>query len=94
VAISKVAARDNVIINNLMPGMFHTAGIKERFAEDKSENYEDETQKMIERLRIPAGRFGEADDLGAICAMFCSQYANYIVGQSLLIDGGVHHSLF
>jgi 3-oxoacyl-[acyl-carrier protein] reductase len=49
---------------------------------------------MIEFLRIPAGKFGEADDLGVFCAMFCSEFANYTVGQNLIIDGGQHHSIF
>ena len=97
VAISKPLAKDNVILNNILPGMHHTGGIRDRFAADKpgaTDSYETEVQKIIEKLRIPADRFGEADDLGAFCALFCSEFANYTVGQSLIIDGGVHHSIF
>ena len=36
----------------------------------------------------PAGRFGQADELGAYCAFLCSAQAGYITGQNLLIDGG------
>ncbi|MBR1175303.1 SDR family oxidoreductase [Bradyrhizobium sp. KB893862 SZCCT0404] len=97
VAMAKPLAKDNVIINNILPGMHHTGGIRERFQSDKpgaTDSYETEVQQIIDRLRIPAGRFGEADDVGAFCAMFCSEFANYTIGQSLIIDGGVHHSLF
>jgi 3-oxoacyl-[acyl-carrier protein] reductase len=97
VALARVAAKDNVILNSVLPGMFHTRGIQERMRTDQpfdSKSYEEDVKKSIANLRIPAARYGETDDLGAFVAMFCSEFANYTVGQSLLIDGGVHHSLF
>jgi 3-oxoacyl-[acyl-carrier protein] reductase len=36
----------------------------------------------------PAGRFGDPDEIGALCAFIASRHAGYITGQSLLIDGG------
>ena len=44
--------------------------------------------------KIPADRFGNIDEFGAICALFCSAHAGYIVGQSLVVDGGVTNSTF
>ena len=35
-----------------------------------------------------AGRFGSADEFGAVVAFLCSAHAGYITGQNLLIDGG------
>jgi 3-oxoacyl-[acyl-carrier protein] reductase len=96
-AISKRVARHNVAVNNLLPGMFHTATMYERFTADAEANgtsYEEETAKFVATWRIPAGRFGEPDDFGAFCAMFCSAYANFTVGQSLVIDGGLINGLF
>ncbi len=97
VAMAKKFARDNVIINNLLPGMFHTATIHQRFTQLAAKNgtsYECETQRFAEEWRIPAGRFGDSDDLGAFCAIFCSEFANFTVGQSLVIDGGLVHGMF
>jgi 3-oxoacyl-[acyl-carrier protein] reductase len=101
VAMARPLAKDNVILNNILPGMHHTGGIQDRFRSDRffsgspgKTSYETEVKNMIEFLRIPAGKFGEADDLGAFCAMFCSEFATYTVGQSLIIDGGQHHSIF
>ena len=37
---------------------------------------------------IPAGRYGTRDEFGAACAFLCSQHAGFIVGQSILLDGG------
>jgi 3-oxoacyl-[acyl-carrier protein] reductase len=37
---------------------------------------------------IPAGRYGTAEEFGAMCAFLCSQHAGFIVGQNILLDGG------
>ncbi len=37
---------------------------------------------------IPARRYGTVEEFGAACAFLCSQYAGYIVGQNILLDGG------
>ena len=46
------------------------------------------------KWRIAAEKFGDCDDVGDFVAMFCSQQANYITGQSLVIDGGSTNSIF
>ncbi|MEH6588652.1 MAG: SDR family oxidoreductase [Halioglobus sp.] len=97
VAISKTCARHNVTINNLLPGMHHTATAQERFgqmAKEQGTSYDQVVQNWIDEWKIPANRFGDIDDFGAICALFCSQQANYIVGQNLVVDGGVTNSTF
>ena len=39
---------------------------------------------------IPAGRFGEADEFGELCAYVCSAQASFITGQNFVIDGGAY----
>ena len=97
VAVSKIVARHNVVINNLLPGMHHTATVEEQFtarAKAKGTSYEEEVAEFVRDWRIASGRFGNADDVGAFVAMFCSEYANYMTGQSLVIDGGATTSTF
>ena len=97
VAVSKVVAAHNVVINNLLPGMHHTATVEEQFtarAQAKGTTYEEEVSQFAREWHIPSGRFGDADDVGAFVAMFCSEYANYTTGQSLVIDGGANRSTF
>jgi 3-oxoacyl-[acyl-carrier protein] reductase len=97
VAISKAVAKHNVTINNLLPGMHHTATAHERFtaiAEEKGTSYDEVVREWIDDWHIPADRFGNIDEFGAICALFCSAHAGYIVGQSLVVDGGVTNSTF
>lgn len=97
VGVAKAVAKYNVTINNLLPGMHHTATAEERFgamAQEQGTTYEQVVQNWIDEWRIPANRFGIIDEFGAICALFCSQHASYIVGQSLVVDGGVTTSTF
>ena len=97
VAISKGLARHNVIINTILPGMFHTATTGANFTAQAAANgtsYDEEVAKSVKSLRIPARRFGDPEDVGAFVAMFCSRHAGYVVGQSLVIDGGLINSLF
>ncbi|MDG2270870.1 MAG: SDR family oxidoreductase [Halioglobus sp.] len=97
VAISKAVAKYNVTINNLLPGMHHTATSQERFgaiAREQGKTYEEVVQDWIDEWKIPAERFGNIEEFGAICAMFCGNQASYIVGQNIVIDGGITNSTF
>ena len=55
---------------------------------------EEQRRKVVSRFGVPRGRFGNPEEFGAWCAMFCSQYAEYVVGQSLVLDGGLINGLF
>ena len=97
VAVAKKVARHNVILNSLLPGMHHTAGVRERFVSDAREagtTYDEEVATFARNLRIPAGGFGDAEDFGVFCALLCSQQARYVVGQSLAVDGGISSATF
>ena len=41
---------------------------------------------------VPLGRMGDArDDIGAVACFLASPSASYITGQTIVVDGGVHH---
>jgi 2-deoxy-D-gluconate 3-dehydrogenase len=48
----------------------------------------DETRNRQIQERIPAGRWGEASDIGGAAVFLSSQAANYIHGHVLAVDGG------
>lgn len=96
-AISGNLAKSNVAINTILPGMFHTAAMQDRFealARQNGTTYEQEVDKWIALVGIPANRLGDTKEVGALCALLCSQFAGFIVGQSIVIDGGQHFSTF
>lgn len=97
VGVAKAVAKHNVTINNLLPGMHHTAAAEERFgqmAKEQGTSYDQVVDDWIREWRIPAEKFGNIDDFGSICALLCSAQASYIVGQSLVVDGGATTSTF
>ena len=97
VAVSKKVAKHNVVINNILPGMHHTASIADRYnklAEENGTTYDEEIEKFVNNWKIPAKKFGSSDDLGSFVAMFCSEQASYVIGQSLVIDGGIGNTTF
>lgn len=94
VARSRIASR-GVTINNLLPGKFDTdrlAATVTAAAGKTGQRVEDVRQ--AQQAQIPAGRYGTAQEFGAICAFLCSQHAAYITGQNVLADGGAYPGTF
>ena len=86
---SRQVAQYGVIINNLLPGIHATdravsldAGVV------KAKGITMEQAQAERSAEIPARRYGTAEEFGATCAFMCSQYAGYMVGQNILLDGG------
>jgi 3-oxoacyl-[acyl-carrier protein] reductase len=97
VAVARRVAADNVTLNNVLPGMFHTAAVHEQFTETARRNgssYDIEVAKFAEAYQIPAGRFGDPREVGALVAWLCSEFAGYTTGQSIIVDGATTRSTF
>ena len=80
---------DGVTVNGVMPGRIATARIAslDQARADKSGRTAAEIRAEFERA-IPAGRYGEPDELGAYVAWLCSDSARYQTGTIVPIDGG------
>lgn len=90
VARSSLAAK-GVTINNLLPGAFDTDRLKSTLAGAVKKTGQDmETVRAARQKAIPAGRFGNPEEFGAICAFLCSVQAGYMNGQNVLADGGAY----
>lgn len=85
----------NVTINNLLPGAFDTDRLKKGFAAGAAKaGVSADELAARRRAAIPARRFGNAAEFGAICAMLCSAQAAYLTGQNILLDGGGYPGTF
>ena len=94
VSRSKLAAQ-GVTINNLLPGAFDTDRLKGTLAGAAQKTGQPiEAVMDTRRQTIPARRFGNVEEFGAICAFLCSQQAGYINGQNVLADGGAFSGTF
>ncbi len=93
--IARPVAKHNVTINNLLPGAHETDRVKVTMAGMASKRgITAEAMKAEREQAIPAGRFGDAMDFGAVCAFLCSQQAGYITAQNVLVDGGAYSGVF
>ncbi len=88
VARSSLAAQ-GVTINNLLPGIFDTDRLASNFATQAAKSGKTAEEVKAARIaQLPGKRLGNAEEFGKTCAFLCSQYAGYINGQNILIDGG------
>lgn len=74
-------AEYGIRLNAIAPGPFPTEGAWTRLFPD--EKFE---QKYLDK--IPAGRYGEHDELANLAAFLMSNMAPYITGECVTIDGG------
>ncbi len=89
--LARQVAHANVTINNLLPGPFETDRLRSNFRDQvqkSGRSFEEEWRRR--REENPARRFGQPEELGALCAFVCGAGAGYITGQNLLIDGGAY----
>ncbi|GLO74928.1 3-oxoacyl-ACP reductase [Phaeobacter italicus] len=90
---SRQVASKGVTINNLLPGIHATdraISLDQGVADQQGISIEDAAKQRA--ATIPAGRYGTRQEFGATCAFLCSQYAGFIVGQNILLDGGAVNS--
>lgn len=93
--IARKTVAHNVTINNLLPGAFDTDRLRSMQAASASANgISIEQVQQARAAQIPAKRFGNAAEFGAMCAFICSAHAGYLTGQNILLDGGAYPGTF
>jgi NAD(P)-dependent dehydrogenase (short-subunit alcohol dehydrogenase family) len=79
-ALALELAADGITVNGISPGPFAT-----EMNTDLMQNPE-LNQQFISK--IPVGRWGRVEEIGALAVYLCSEEAGYITGTDILIDGG------
>jgi 2-deoxy-D-gluconate 3-dehydrogenase len=79
-ALANEWAKFNINVNAIAPGYFRTTNTAALQA--------DETRNRQILERIPAGRWGEPEDLGGAAVFLSSPASNYVNGHILVVDGG------
>jgi len=87
--ISLEVMADGVTVNGVLPGRLDTARVAELdgLRATKAGVAVAEVRGQFERA-IPAGRYGDPDELGAYVAWLCSEPARYQTGTFVAIDRG------
>ena len=73
--------KDNIVVTAIAPGAF---------ASDMNREARDHAQETA--ARIPAGRIGTWEDMAGAAIYLASRAGDYVVGSTLVVDGGVTHA--
>ncbi|MES2104552.1 MAG: SDR family oxidoreductase [Pseudomonadota bacterium] len=93
--LARKTVASNVTINNLLPGPFDTDRLNATMQSGAAAGGKTLDQVRAERMaQNPAGRFGNAEEFGAMCAFLCSRHASFMTGQNILMDGGAYPGTF
>ena len=79
-ALANEWARHNVNVNAIAPGYMRT--------DNTAALQQDETRNRQILERIPAGRWGEPEDLAGAAVFLSSSASDYLHGHVLIVDGG------
>lgn len=82
--MSRDLAREGVTVNCIPPGRIKSEQIMNRL------HPTEESRQAFIDANIPAGRFGEPEDIGRLVAFLVSPLADYITGCVIPVDGGMH----
>jgi len=84
----------NITVNNVLPGATETTRLTS-LVEKKATKTQVSTKEIFKnmKLSIPAGRFAKPEEIAYAALFLCSEYASYINGINLPIDGGRTKSL-
>lgn len=72
-------ANDNICVNSIAPGWFHSKMLDEVMDEDR---------RLRILNRIAVHDFGKTEDLGALAKFLAGPNGSYITGQDYAVDGG------
>ena len=88
--LSDQVARDNVLVNAVLPGHILTdrqVHLNEIRSKEQGITIEEYAARV--EASIPMARFGKPQEIGDVIAFLCSERASYITGVSLQVDGGI-----
>lgn len=74
-------AQDRIVVSAIAPGAF---------ASDMNKDARDHAEEA--EKRIPAGRIGTPEDMAGAAIYLASRAGDYVMGSTLVVDGGVTHA--
>jgi 3-oxoacyl-[acyl-carrier protein] reductase len=83
-----------ITVNNVLPGATNTQRLVSLISKKASKNNCEE-ELVIKKMKneIPVGRFADPEEIAYMVVFLCSNYASYINGINIPIDGGRTKSL-
>jgi 3-oxoacyl-[acyl-carrier protein] reductase len=89
-SLSADVAKDGVTVNSILTGLFDTERIQSLTQLDAQRLGIPYAEALQQRLKqVPAGRLGKPEEYGYLVAFLCSEYASYLTGANIPLDGGM-----
>lgn len=88
-SLSKALAKDNITVNTVLTGLFDTERLKsllENTAKKEKTSVEEAKNALLETL--PMKRVGKPEEYGYLVAFLASDFAGYLTGTTIPLDGG------
>ena len=87
-ALALELAPHHILVNAVAPGIIRTPGLEDLLSTliPTGQTFEELTQFLLPR--VPLFRIGEPDDVAKIVLCLASSAADYITGQTIVVDGG------
>ena len=82
--LSRDLGAEGITVNCIPPGRIDSEQIRERI------HPSEESRREFTAQNIPAGYFGEPEDVAYLVAFLSSPLARYISGTVIYVDGGMH----
>ena len=84
----------NITVNNILTGFFNTERLNQLNSE-KAKKFNVSTDEVFDKMSemVPLKRIGEPEEFGYLVAFLASDYADYINGANIPIDGGLLKSM-
>jgi len=87
-------AKDNITVNNIITGYFNTERLQDLIQfQAKNNNITPAEMQQRMEANVPMQRFGKPEEYGSLIAFLVSDYASYITGTNIRIDGGLLKSI-
>ncbi len=92
--LSIESGKHNVTVNNILTGFFNTERLKQLNSE-KAKKFNVNTDEVFDKMSkmVPLKRIGEPKEFGYLVAFLSSDFADYINGANIPIDGGLLKSM-
>lgn len=88
-------AKHGITVNCVAPGLVQTDRTEELIKARIEKSGQTREQHEADTFKnIPAGRFGQPAEFGAVVCFLCSDKASYVTGSTICVDGGKRRSTY
>lgn len=94
-SLSNAVAQKGITVNSILTGYFETDRLKSLMKmQSEAENISLEQVRQQKMNAIPVKRLGEPAEYGYLAAFLASEYASFLTGAAIPLDGGIAKTLF